>query len=52
MRHGGESVDASRWPGLAAHFERVVARPAMQEILAGEQTIIAKMTAKAAAAKA
>ncbi|MNO91382.1 Stringent starvation protein A [compost metagenome] len=51
MRHGGESVDASRWPALAAHFERVVARPAMQEILAGEQTIIAKMTAKAAAAK-
>ncbi|MCY1415721.1 hypothetical protein D3C76_1069480 [compost metagenome] len=52
MRHGGENVDASRWPGLAALVQRVVARPALQEILEGEQKIIEKMTARAASARA
>ncbi len=33
LRHAGEKVDATRWPKLAAWFERVVARPSFQACL-------------------
>lgn len=46
MRHGGEELDAQRWPGLAAHFQRIATRPALAEILQGEQQIISKILAK------
>lgn len=46
MRHGGEELDAQRWPALAAHFERIAGRPTLAEILQGEQQIIAKIMAK------
>lgn len=46
MRHGGEELDAQRWPALAAHFERIAGRSTLAEILQGEQQIIAKIMAK------
>ncbi|WP_152224453.1 glutathione S-transferase family protein [Pseudomonas sp. SCB32] len=46
MRHGGEELDAQRWPALAAHFERIASRPTLATILEGEQQIIAKILAK------
>lgn len=46
MRHGGEELDAQRWPALAAHFERIAQRPTLDAILQGEQQIIAKILAK------
>lgn len=47
MEHGGELVDASRWPALAAHYARVKSRDSVQSVLPGELKVIAKMTAKA-----
>lgn len=46
LRHGEERLDAQRWPKLAAHFERTLARPALAEIVQGELQIIAKIMAK------
>ena len=46
LRHGEEELDAQRWPRLAAHFERTLARPALAEIVQGELQIIAKIMAK------
>ncbi|MDH0292457.1 glutathione S-transferase family protein [Pseudomonas sp. GD04087] len=46
LRHGEEQLDAQRWPRLAAHFERTLARPALAEIVQGELQIIAKIMAK------
>jgi len=46
LRHGGEALDTQRWPKLAAHFERALARPALAAILEGELQIIAKIMAK------
>lgn len=46
LRHGEETLDAQRWPKLAAHFERTLARPALAEIVQGELQIIAKIMAK------
>ncbi|MFR0688069.1 glutathione S-transferase family protein [Enterobacterales bacterium AE_CKDN230030158-1A_HGKHYDSX7] len=46
LRHGEEALDAQRWPKLAAHFERTLARPALAEIVQGELQIIAKIMAK------
>ncbi|MDF3936054.1 glutathione S-transferase family protein [Pseudomonas citronellolis] len=48
MRHGGEGLDAQRWPRLAAHFERVLQRPALLGILEGEGRIIDKIRARIA----
>lgn len=48
MRHGGENLDSQRWPRLAAHFERVLQRPALQPILDGERKIIEKIRARIA----
>lgn len=46
MAHGGERLDEQRWPSLAALLARIMARPATQEILLGEQKILAKMQAR------
>ncbi|MFV3370234.1 glutathione S-transferase family protein [Pseudomonas sp. NY15435] len=46
LRHGEEELDAQRWPKLAAHFQRTLARPALATILEGELQIIAKIMAK------
>ena len=43
MSHGGEQLDAQRWPGLAAHHARMLARPAIESLLPGEQRMNAKL---------
>lgn len=43
MGHGGEVLDAARWPNLAALYERLKARASMQAVLPGEQKILASM---------
>ncbi len=45
MEHGGEQLDAQRWPKLAALYARLKARPSLQAILPGEQKMLAKMSA-------
>lgn len=50
LRHGGECLDSQRWPALAAHFERVLQRPALQPIFDGERKIIEKIRARLAPA--
>ena len=35
LRHAGENLDEQRWPALAAHFARMLERPAMQALLPG-----------------
>lgn len=47
LEHGGEQLDAKRWPKLAALYARIKARPSLQAILPGEQKILAKMSASA-----
>ena len=48
MGHGGECVDAQRWPTLAALVERVKARPSAADCLAQEAAIIDKIRARTA----
>lgn len=43
MGHGGESIDADRWPGLAAHHQRLEARPSYQAVLPGERKVLDKL---------
>lgn len=43
MEHGGELIDANRWPALAAHFERMKARASVQTLLPGEHRMTAKL---------
>jgi glutathione S-transferase len=47
MEHGGEQLDAQRWPNLAALYRRVKARPSVHALLPGEQKTVAKMAGKA-----
>lgn len=47
MAHGGEMLNASRWPALAAHFQRIQGRDAVQGLLPGELKMIAKISGKA-----
>ncbi|MEO4048152.1 glutathione S-transferase family protein [Pseudomonas sp. CAU 1711] len=47
MEHGGETLDAQRWPALAAHYLRIQARASVQSLLPGELKVIAKIGAKA-----
>ena len=47
MEHGGEQLDAQRWPGLSAHYARIKARESVQGVLPGEQKMLAKMSGKA-----
>ncbi|MHA6493670.1 glutathione S-transferase family protein [Pseudomonas borbori] len=44
MEHGGETLDAQRWPNLAALYQRIKARPTMQDILPREQKTVAKIS--------
>ena len=37
LRHGGERIDAKRWPKLAAYAQRIHARPSFKALLAEEQ---------------
>ncbi|MCU1716150.1 glutathione S-transferase family protein [Pseudomonas sp. 5P_3.1_Bac2] len=46
MEHGGEVLDAQRWPQLSAHFARFKQLASVQAALAGEQRMLAKMTGK------
>lgn len=43
MAHGGENLDAQRWPTLVALYERIRARPSVQAVLPQEQAVVAKM---------
>ncbi len=43
MEHGGEQLDESRWPNLAALHSRVKQGTAMQSMLEGEQKILASL---------
>lgn len=43
FRHAGESVDAGRWPRLAAYVERVHARPSYKGIIEEELAAFASM---------
>jgi glutathione S-transferase len=36
FRIGGESVDASRWPTVAAYVDRVFSRPAIKSVVEGD----------------
>ena len=50
LEHGGESLDGGRWPGLAAHYQRMKARESFASVLPGEQRMIEKLVAMARAA--
>ncbi|MDF1629396.1 MAG: glutathione S-transferase family protein [Alcanivoracaceae bacterium] len=47
LLHGGESVDKNRHPNLAAHTERMHARPAFASAIAKESGFVEKVRAKA-----
>lgn len=51
MEHGGEQIDASRWPMLAAHFTRLKALASVESVLPHEQRMISKLIGMADAAK-
>ncbi|MEZ5561181.1 MAG: glutathione S-transferase family protein [Pseudomonadales bacterium] len=40
MGHAGFSVDADRWPHLAAHLERILGRPSFAQVIAGEKQML------------
>jgi glutathione S-transferase len=46
LRHGGEAVDANRFPNLAAHTERMHARPAFASAITKESGFVEKVRAK------
>lgn len=52
MEHGGEQLDASRWPRLAAHYARMKATECLASVLPGEQRMNAKLIEMGKAAKA
>jgi glutathione S-transferase len=37
LRHGGESIDATRWPRLSAYADRVLARESFATLIAEEE---------------
>ncbi|AWM61359.1 glutathione S-transferase family protein [Pseudomonas songnenensis] len=43
MAHGGEQLDAQRWPNLAAHHARMLALPSVASLLPDEQRMNAKL---------
>ncbi|MDH4558609.1 glutathione S-transferase family protein [Pseudomonas sp. BN417] len=47
MEHGGERLDAERWPRLAAHYERITARDSVQAVVPAEQKMLAKLSGRA-----
>lgn len=40
MEHGGESVDASRWPGLVDYLARIHGRPSYKAIIEEEKALL------------
>jgi glutathione S-transferase len=46
LQHGGEQLDAQRWPRLSAHFSRIKARPSTSALLESEHRALAKMAGK------
>lgn len=46
MEHGGETLDASRWPKLAAHYQRIKSRTSVQQLLPGELRTLEKLSAR------
>ncbi|WP_455231488.1 glutathione S-transferase family protein [Geopseudomonas aromaticivorans] len=49
MQHGGEQVDASRWPGLAALQARLCGRDSIKGVLPDECSLLEKLLARAQA---
>lgn len=49
MQHGGESLDASRWPGLAALQARLCQRDSIRAVLPAECSTLEKLLARAQA---
>ena len=43
LMHGGETVDGSRWPRLAAYLERIHARPSFKALIEEEKATAAQM---------
>ncbi len=52
MAHGGEQLDAQRWPGLAGHHARMLALPSASGMLPDEQRMNAKLKEMGKAATA
>ena len=52
LAHGGEQLDAQRWPDLAAHHARMLALPSVAGILPDEQRMNAKLKEMGKAATA
>ncbi len=52
LQHACESIDASRWPGLAALQARLCQRASVQAVLPNECSILEKLLARAQAAHA
>lgn len=50
LQHAGESIDASRWPGLASLQARLCQRASVQAVLPDECTLLAKLLARAQSA--
>jgi glutathione S-transferase len=46
MEHGGETLDGARWPKLTAHYQRLKASAAMQQLLPRELRTLEKIGAK------
>ncbi len=51
LQYGGEQLDASRWPGLWQHHQRICALPAVQAVLQSEQWVLQKLRDKLAKAE-
>lgn len=43
MEHGGATLDAARWPRLAAHYQRIKARASVQQVLPRELRTLEKL---------
>lgn len=50
LQHAGESIDASRWPGLAALYARLCQRASVQAVLPEECVLLEKLLARARSA--
>lgn len=40
----GETVDAARWPKLAAYYERLASRPSFRKVIESESALMASMS--------
>lgn len=47
LQHGGEMLDARRWPALAALLERLRQRDSLQSLLPQERTLLEQLLAQA-----